>query len=185
MSIRNSEDDYDIESNEYVAVSIVFTNKPMSIPIIIRPVPGVTNKPIINNTNLFIVVSILYPIISILDIYFVINDESCVHQTIGLFFNIKLYHYFILDSVYGICLITFLIIILCAIDFDIDNVVVYKTFYLFSLVRCILGLILTSVGTYIFWGLMDTNRCNHPVYYYTYVSLIIRYIFGIMIVKQK
>lgn len=185
MSVRNSVDDYDIESKENVSVSIVWTNKPMTIPIIIRPVPVVNNKPIINNINLFIIVTIIYTVLSILNIYFVINDTSCVKQDIGLFFNIKLYHYLIADAIYGISLFTFLCIILFIFEFKLNDTVVYESFYLFSLVRCIIGLILTSVGAYIFWGLMNVGLCNHDIYHYTYVSLLIRYIFGLMVVKQK
>ena len=55
-----------------------------------------------------------------------------------------------------------------------------QIFNLITLFRTLIILVWTTIGTYIFWGLMDNNKCEKTIYYYMLVSIIIRYIFGIL-----
>ena len=179
MSIKNLNCDQDIGENDFIFAISARTSKPIPIPLIVRPVRRETR--IINNISLFIIVSILYFPISVLNFYFAKNDDSCVQQDFGDYF--KLYHYFIVDGVYGLSLVAILFVVLFVVklDYSGDD----ASFHLFTAVRCIVTLILTSVGAYIFWGLMNNSLCNHKIYYYTNISLIIRFIFGIMFIKHK
>ena len=177
MSIKNLNCDQDIGENDFIFAISARTSKPIPIPLIVRPVRHETR--IINNISLFIIVSILYFPISVLNFYFSKNDDSCVQQDFGDYF--KLYHYFIVDGVYGLCLVVVLFVLLVVVKLDYSGHV--ATIHLFTAVRCIISLILTSVGAYIFWGLMDNSLCNNKMYYYTNISLIIRFIFGIMFIK--
>jgi len=126
--------------------------------------------------KLLICITIFYVSIVILDIYYALYDDSCVNQPINS--SITLYTYLLIDAIYGLSLVLFLPIILFVLD--LDNEYERQTFCAISLFRTLIIFVLTSIGTYMFWGLMDNNECKKSVYYYMFISLIIRYIFGLL-----
>ena len=124
------------------------------------------------STKLLISITIFYMSIVIFDIYYALYDDTCVNQ------RINLYIYLLIDAIYGISLAMFLPVILFI--FDLDNEGEKQIFNLITLFRTLIILVWTTMGTYIFWGLMDNNKCEKTIYYYMLVSIIIRYIFGIL-----
>ena len=64
--------------------------------------------------------------------------------------------------------------------FDLDNEGEKLIFNLITLFRTLIILVWTTMGTCIFWGLMDNTKCEKSIYYYMIVSIIIRYIFGLL-----
>jgi len=128
------------------------------------------------STKLLIIITIFYMSIVIFDIYYALYDDTCVNQRINS--SITLYIYLLIDAIYGISLAMFLPVILFI--FDLDNEGEKLIFNLITLFRTLIILVWTTIGTYIFWGLMDNNKCEKTIYYYMLVSIIIRYIFGIL-----
>ena len=128
------------------------------------------------STKLLISITIFYMSIVIFDIYYALYDDTCVNQRINS--SITLYIYLLIDAIYGISLAMFLPVILFI--FDLDNEGEKQIFNLITLFRTLIILVWTTMGTYIFWGLMDNNKCEKTIYYYMLVSIIIRYIFGIL-----
>ena len=157
----NDSYNYDIESN------------------IRNPIPVSHNRTDIYDifsTKLLISITIFYMSIVTLDIYYALYDETCVNQRINS--SITLYVYLLLDAIYGISLVMFLPIILFV--FDLDNEGEKLIFNLITLFRALIILVLTTMATCIFWGLMDNTKCEKSIYYYMIVSIIIRYIFGLL-----
>ena len=146
-----------------------------------EPIPVSHNRTQIEtifSIKLLIGISIFYASFVIFDIYYALYDESCVNQTINA--SITLYTYLLIDAIYGLALILFLPIILFVID--LDNEYERQIFCFISLFRTIIIFVLTTIGTYIFWGLMNNKECEKSIYYYMFVSLIIHYIFGILFI---
>ena len=144
-----------------------------------EPIPVSHNRTQIEtifSIKLLIGISIFYASIVIFDIYYALYDESCVNQTINA--SITLYTYLIIDAIYGLGLILFLPIILFVID--LDNEYERQIFCLVSLFRTLIILSWTTMGTYMFWGLMNNKECEKSIYYYMFISLIVRYIFGFL-----
>ena len=161
-----STSDSDIESNNYIIREPTITNT-----------TDISLFQYIFSIKLLIIITILYIPISILDLYY-LNDSSCVEQNTDSYFN--LYVYLFIDSIYGFALLLFLPIILFIID--LDNQIEQQVFYTISLLRIFTIFIWTIMGTCIFWVLMDNKKCNQNIYYYVYITLIIRYIFGIVFI---
>ena len=157
----NDSYNYDIESN------------------IRNPIPVSHNRTDIYDifsTKLLISITIFYMSIVTLDIYYALYDDTCVNQQINS--SITLYVYLLIDAIYGISLVLFLPIILFI--FDLDNEGEKLIFNLITLFRTLIILVWTTMGTCIFWGLMDNTKCEKSIYYYMIVSIIIRYIFGLL-----
>jgi hypothetical protein len=127
--------------------------------------------------KLLISISIFYPSVVIFDIYYALYDMSCVNQNNNNM-DITLYTYLLIDAIYGLGLILFLPIILFIID--LDNPYERRIFWFISLFRTIFIFVWTTIGTYIFWGL--DKECEKSIYYYMFVSLIVRYIFGLLFI---
>jgi hypothetical protein len=131
---------------------------------------------IIFSKRILTILTILYIPFIILDFYYVNTDNSCIQQNTNYF--IVLYDYLLVDAIYGISLLLFLPIILFIID--LDNEIEKQVFQVISLFRTFFILLWTSIAAYIFWGIMDNTKCDKNIYYYFYIGLIIRYIFGLL-----
>jgi hypothetical protein len=134
-----------------------------------------TETETIFSIKLLTIITILYIPIVILDFYYLFNDDSCVNNHIND--SLKLSTYLVIDAIYGLTLVLFIPIILCIID--LDNGVERQAFCSISLFRTLFIFVWTSMGSYI---LTNTNECEKSIYYYMIVSLIIRYIFGILFI---
>ncbi len=108
------------------------------------------------------------------DIYYGLNDKSCVSQDVGrISINLKTFLLvrgfvllgFVLNILLGSCLVTNSTIQICG------------CFQITTMVLVVLLLLAWNiVGAVIFWGYMDTSECNNPVYNYTFASLIIMFV---------
>jgi len=128
--------------------------------------------------KLLIGITIFYIPIVILDIYYALCDDSCVNQYMDASFT--LYTYLLIDAIYGVLLVIFLPIIIFIIDLDDEHE--RQSFCLLSIYRTLVIFAWTVIGSYMFWGLMDNTKCEKSIYYYMFVSLIIRYIIGVLFI---
>ncbi len=126
--------------------------------------------------TVFIFMVIMYSAFIICDIYYGLNDKSCVNQNVErIDFTLKtflLVRGFILlglitEIFIGTCLITIPIIKLCS----------YLQLSLFLLVSFFL-FAWNIVGAVVFWEYLDNSKCDNPVYNYTFASLVIVFVFS-------
>ena len=161
MSIET--DNSDIESGDYIE------REPDPVS------DNRTETESVYSIKLLTIITILYIPIVILDFYYTLTDDSCVNNHINGSF--KLSTYLLIDATYGLSLVLFMPIILWIID--LENEVGRQSFCSISLFRTLFIFVWTSMGSYI---LTNINECEKSIYYYMVVSLIIRYIFGILFI---
>ena len=128
------------------------------------------------SVKLLISISIFYPSIVIFNIYYALYDNSCVNQDVNI--NITLYSYLLIDAIYGLGLILYLPVVLFIIN--LDDEYERHIFFIISIFRTIFIFVWTSIGSYIFCELV--KECEKSIYYYMFVSLIVRYIFGVLFI---
>jgi hypothetical protein len=154
----------DIEDNNYI---IRETNTTFNLHI-----------ETIFNIKLLTIITLCYIPIVILDLYYATNDTSCVNQNTNIAFTLT--DYLIVDSLYGLALLLYLPVIIFIID--IRNVTERQVFCCISLFRTLILFLLTIIGTYIFWGLMDNTECKKNIYYYNCIAIVIRFIIAILFI---
>ena len=119
---------------------------------------------------LFILVYI--PVI-ICNLYFANTNNSCITLTTKSF-NISLYDYLYVDAGSSIALLSFITI---DVLYDKDEIYLIKQIYdMFIICYKIFTFIWLLIGGFIFWVLIDNKLCDHNLYYYMYIILIIKII---------
>jgi hypothetical protein len=130
---------------------------------------------------LFILVYI--PVI-ICNLYFANTNNSCITLT-NKSFNLSLYDYLYVDAGSSIALLSFITI---DVLYDKDEIYLIKKIYdTFIICYKIFTFIWLVIGGCIFWVLIDNKLCDHNVYYYMYIVLIIKIIIQVinMIIYYK
>lgn len=127
---------------------------------------------------LLVIMIIMYTSFIVCDIYFALNDDSCVTQDVSrLSFNLKTFLFvrgFILLG-----LITNIILTLSTVTHSIIKFCTYVQISIIMLISIFL-LVWNIIGAVLFWGYMDTSKCTNPVYNYTFVSLVIAFVSAII-----
>lgn len=114
------------------------------------------------------------------DIYYALNDHSCVNQNVPRI-NLNLKTFLLVRGFALLGLIFNVMIILCIISNSfIQSYTCIKFFIGIQLsiivFTCLFLLAWNVIGAIIFWGYMDTSKCSDPIYNYTFVSLVIVFI---------
>ena len=124
------------------------------------------------------------PII-ICDLYFGLNDDSCVEE-LPPSLSLSLQSYMITSALVGLSILTLLIISTCFIssdNCDAKNNCIVIISKIISTIFSVFHLIWNILGAIIFWGFAyKNNLCNKNVSTYLFISLIIKLItnyFGI------
>lgn len=123
---------------------------------------------------LFFAVLLINGSFMICDIYFGLEDKSCVTQNIQrISINLKT---FLL--VRGFLVLAFLSEILLSISLLTQKTLPFCSCFQMSLLMFVSMFLIAwnIVGAIIFWRYMDTDKCDNPVYNYTFASLIIFFI---------
>ncbi len=123
---------------------------------------------------MFLVILFVNGPFMICDIYFGLEDKSCVGQDVPRV-SITLKTFLL---VRGFLVLAFLGEILMSIGLLTQKTLPFCSCFQMSILMFVsLFLIAWNiVGAVIFWGYMDTDKCNDPVYNYTFASLIIFFI---------
>ena len=137
-----------------------------------------TTETIINLLLTIIIVMICSPII-ICDLYFGLNDNSCVEEyPPSLSINLKTY--MIVSALVGISALTLLITSSCFLsseNSDAYNSCILAIISLFSLIFSVFHLIWNILGGVVFWSFAyKNNLCDKNVSTYLFISLIMKYI---------
>lgn len=118
------------------------------------------------------------PII-ICDLYFGLNDDSCVEE-LPQSLSLSLQTYMITSALVGLSALTLVIISPCFISSDNSDVkkncivIISK---IISTIFAVFHLIWNILGAIIFWGFAyKNNLCNKNVSTYLFISLIIKFI---------
>ena len=137
-----------------------------------------TTETIIKILMTIIIVMICSPII-ICDLYFGLNDNSCVEEyPPSLSINLKTY--MMVSALVGISALTLLITSSCFIsseNSDAYNSCIIDVISLFSLIFMVFHLIWNILGGVVFWSFAyKNNLCDKNVSTYLFISLIMKYI---------
>jgi len=125
----------------------------------------------------FILIFINFPII-FCDLYYVINDDTCINQEIKLAV-VNMYDYLIVSGIYSVIItVISILFILFFIDKMKNNEVKTRNFFLFLFIISLFNVIWNIIGSLIFWNYMDNSKCSNEVSNYLFVSLIIKLIFS-------
>lgn len=120
------------------------------------------------------VMIIMYTSFIVCDIYFALNDNSCVNQDVTrLSFNLKT---FLL--VRGFILLGLIFDVILTLCFTTHSMIGFCTFGQISIfvMICIFSLTWNIIRAVLFWGYMDTSQCSNLVYNYTFASLVIAFV---------
>jgi hypothetical protein len=118
-----------------------------------------------------ITVVLCSPII-ICDIYFAVNDNTCVNNDVKNI-DLTLKDYLMVSGIYNLFMLIFCIFSII-IKLKIDCIEGIKI--LDNLNLNIFNEIWNIVGAILFWGLMNTDECSRTTYNYVYATLIIKLI---------
>ncbi len=130
------------------------------------------------------VMIIMYTSFIVCDIYFALNDDSCVNQDVSrLSFNLKTF--LLVRGFILLGLIFDVILTLCFTTHSMIGLCTCGQISIFVLI-CIFSLAWNIIGAVLFWSYMDTSQCANPVYNYTYASLVMAFVgSGINLLTRK
>lgn len=117
--------------------------------------------------------SLAYLPIIIGNMYYALTDKSCAtlnHTMIIL----NLYDYLIVDSV--TLFITLFAIIFSIIHEFKDNTFIKYIYDIYLICYKVFSFIWLIIGALIFWMIIDNHLCDNHLYYYLYITLIIKII---------
>jgi hypothetical protein len=139
---------------------------------------NVENTKIVNNVK--IVVLIIFTLLSFplifCDLYFAVNDKTCVYQTFDKL-AVNMYDYLIVNAIYNIFMLFILFVYIIAIDIEKDNACLILFIHIIGFINKIFITSWTIIGGVIFWHFMNNNDCSFTVYNYLFASLIIKLVF--------
>jgi hypothetical protein len=135
---------------------------------------------------LYVICVILFIVIPLLvcDFYFAFTDKSCVHEKAGNL-QVNLFTYLLVDAIIPSIQIVAFIVLICISIFNptyVTNLArVCNSSIAFGdiiiAINSLFTLTWTIIGSIIFWGLIDNNKCEKCIYNYVFALLIIRYLF--------
>lgn len=109
------------------------------------------------------------------DIYYALNDNTCVQDKVQIQINLKSY----LQISGNLSLVFVIIYIIMIIKLNYLNITIICNCAIgLSLVSLFSNFIFNIIGGIIFWELMDNSHCDNSVYNYVFISLIIKYFIG-------
>jgi hypothetical protein len=128
---------------------------------------------------IFVILSI-FPL-TICDLYFGYNDTTCIHLKAGKLL-VNLSTILKVDGILNIIFFITISFILCIIN-DIRKIknkylilnFIFKVISMFHIAWSVLGSV-------IFWGLIDNNKCDVFIYNYIYAKFILVFIINIIII---
>ncbi len=134
---------------------------------------------------LLTVMIILYTAFIVCDIYYAFNDHSCVNQSVDRI-SLTLKTFLLVRGFMLLGLISSLLTVLCTITPYTFNFCTCAQISIFVLASMFL-LAWNISGAVLFWGYMDTDQCDNPVYNYVFASLIIIFVasFGNLVSSNK
>jgi hypothetical protein len=127
---------------------------------------------------IFLIILINIPI-CVTELYYAFTDVSCIHiKNNNILFN--LYIYLSVDGIYGIvCTVLCCLYIYYFIDVEKKQLIWLKKI----IIKIILILLLLfnlswiTIGSVIFWSLIDNYMCNNNIYSFIFAELIIKFLF--------
>lgn len=129
-------------------------------------------------TSIILLISLLCLPFGITSVYYAFTDTSCVNQQAGnLYINLKDFL-----AVDGILILIYNVFSCLLIIFNnnplekagnITNNIIYR---ITVFIGNIFSLSWTIVGAVIFWSLIDNKQCNKPIYNYTIVLLVLKFV---------
>lgn len=137
---------------------------------------------------IFISMCILIFCIPLIDLYFGFYDNSCALNYTGKLM-ITLKDYLLVSGFMAIVYLTFLISlminILSSTHFRLGNVDAWNELPNITILNNLVNVLLfiwNIIGGIIFWRLIDTNNCNENIYYYVFITLIIKILFNFLMI---
>jgi hypothetical protein len=114
------------------------------------------------------------------DIYYALNDNSCVNQDASRI-NLNLKTFLLVRGFALLGLIFNVMMILCIISNSLIQSYTCVKFFIgiqlgIFILTCLFLFAWNIIGAVIFWAYMDTSKCSDPVYNYIFVSLVIVFV---------
>jgi hypothetical protein len=118
---------------------------------------------------ILLIIIIILPM-AICDIYYAINDDTCVHNNIPKL-NLTLYKYLLVSGIQTLCI---LLLSCFLIYYNIQFECFHIVYNIIGYINTLFTIIWTIIGSVIFWGYLDIDDCSNNVYEYMFTSLIIK-----------
>lgn len=137
-------------------------------------------KFIFNICSYMFIVLCMFPF-AFLDLYFANKDESCVNLEAGKLL-INLGTILNVDGIVHIMLFIIMPFVLYTLNnfHTLENK--YNVPYIILKLMSIFDISWTILGSIIFWGLIDNNKCDTIIYNYIYAKFIIMFIIKLLII---
>jgi hypothetical protein len=120
--------------------------------------------------------TLLYIPLPITSLYYAYTDNSCVHEKAGKL-SINLFNYLAVDGILGIMGVCVALIMLHYLGPDgYINAMKSGCGFILLCISWLFSVIWTIIGSFVFWDLMDNNKCNKGIYNYVFALLIIHYV---------
>jgi len=134
-----------------------------------------------------IVVSIIFILINFpiifCDLYYAINDNTCVNQKMEKL-AVNMYYYLIFSGIYSV-IITFISLLFIFYFEKIKTTKCVLFNILFLYISGLFNISWNIIGSLIFWHYMDNNKCSNEVFNYLFASLIIKLVFSSIILFKS
>lgn len=124
--------------------------------------------------QLSLVVSLFYLPTIILNIHYIENDDSCLHN--NPFVNINLHTFLLVDTIGSILTASIFILFIL---YNIKNNILEWVYNIYVYVYFVYLFIWLIVGSVIFWVFTDRHNCNEGIYTYLFVLLVLKCVFQV------
>lgn len=124
--------------------------------------------------QLSFVVSLFYLPSIILNIHYIENDDSCLHN--NPFVNINLHTFLLVDTIGSILTLS---IVVLFILYNIKNNILQHLYNIYLYCYFIYLFIWLIVGSVVFWVFTNKHNCDKGIYTYIYVLIVLKCVFQI------
>ena len=135
--------------------------------------------------SLFVILILIFPL-SFCDLYFAVNDKSCVNLSAGKL-AINMQTFLLVNGIYSFIMFGIVTVLICCTNLErLDESVGFKFIsMIFETVIKLFSLVWIIIGSVIFWQLMDSSRCSDTTYNYLFASLIIRIVSMVLLFRNN
>ena len=140
---------------------------------------------LIKFVSLFVILILVFPL-SFCDLYFAVNDNSCVNLPAGKL-AITMQTFLLVNGIYSFIMFGIVSVVICCANLErLEESVGFKFIsMIFETVIKLFSMAWIIIGSIIFWHLMDSSKCSDTTYNYLFASLVIRIVSSILLFKNN
>ena len=135
--------------------------------------------------SLFVILILIFPL-SFCDLYFAVNDDSCVNLPAGKL-AITMKTFLLVNGIYSFIMFGIVSVLICCANLErlTESVGFQFISMIFETVIKLFSVSWIIVGSIIFWHLMDSSKCSDTTYNYLFASLIIRIVSSVLLFRNS